>query len=670
MAKFNLNASGNSQLLAASYYGVDNPQANSTFQGNDALSMTLDANGAPWLTGQAFTTNLPVTAGAIQAAPTAMSSSCAAGPAPLNGFTFVAKLSADLSSLPYASYLSGKTEPAGGTACSEFGRSIALDATGNVYITGGTASANFPTTVGAPQPTLPTGSGFGSFSSFVTKLNADGSAILWSTYFGGNVGSTFPGANIALDVNANTIWITTFTGGGSNYPITADALQKVHGGGAGDAGIAQFDAASGALKYSTYLGGGADDAGLAIAVDSGGSVFLAGTTNSTNFPTTANAFQPTLTENAFDGTDWFFSVLGSGTIGSVRPARGGNNGGATLTVRGAGFQSDAVGSLLSSTGTVVASVTAVNVAVDGSSADFVFTLDGVAPGSYDLRITNPDTSVFTKAAAFTVEAGGTPALSVQVIGRPKIRTGVASTFQIVVSNTGSQDAYMVPLWVTVPNTISVSVDGLNVSAGSNWFADTGVNRFPTFIPFVKAGGSETLSMAITAPIDIANISISAALQAPWFRTVAEVSAFATSPTSDIGCIPNASNPYFINCAGLYFAYLNANKVPFTASSVRAPTFTGLIKTLNTRARPLDGTGCPSSPPAEDKGFTGGVTAGSKDRKSKPPGHTPNPWNGSGNNDAWKIWQAGYRPAGYRPAGYRPACQAFPVQHWRHSMSAP
>ena len=47
VAKFNLTASGNSQLLAASYYGADNPQANSTFQGNDALSMTLDANGAP-----------------------------------------------------------------------------------------------------------------------------------------------------------------------------------------------------------------------------------------------------------------------------------------------------------------------------------------------------------------------------------------------------------------------------------------------------------------------------------------------------------------------------------------------------------------------------------------------------------------------------------------------
>ena len=80
VAKFNLDASGNTQLHAASYYGVDNPQANSTFQGNDVLSMALHARGAPWLTGQAFTTNLPVTAGAIQAAPTAMSSSCAPGP--------------------------------------------------------------------------------------------------------------------------------------------------------------------------------------------------------------------------------------------------------------------------------------------------------------------------------------------------------------------------------------------------------------------------------------------------------------------------------------------------------------------------------------------------------------------------------------------------------------
>lgn len=502
---------------------------------------------------------------------------------------------------------------------------------------------------GALQTTLPTGSGFASYSSFVTKLKPDGSAILWSTYLGGNVASTFPGANIAFDANANALWISLLTGGGSNYPITIDASQKVHGGGASDAGIVQLDASSGALKYSTYLGGGADDAGLAIAIDSGGSVFLAGTTNSINFPTTGNAFQPTLTENAFDGTDWFFSVLGSGAIGSVRPARGGNNGGATLTVRGAGFQSDAVGSLLTSTGAVVASATAVDLAVGGSTTNFVFALDGVAPGSYDLRITNPDTSVITKSAAFVVEAGGTPALSVQIIGRLKIRTGVASTFQIVVSNTGSQDAYMAPLWVTAPNTISVSIDGLNVSAGSDWFAETGVNRFPTLIPFVKAGGSETLSMALTAPIDIANISINAALQAPWFRTATEVSAFAAAPTSDIGCIPNASNPYFINCAGLYFAYLSANKTPFTLTSASAPATTGLIKTLNTRAHPLGGTGCPTPPPPGDPGFLDGVNAGSKDRNSKPPGHTPNPWNGTGNNSAWNTWQAGYA-AGYVAGG--------------------
>ena len=116
--------------------------------------------------------------------------------------------------------------------------------------------------------------------------------------------------------------------------------------------------------------------------------------------------------------------------------------------------------------------------------------------------------------------------------------------------------------------------------------------------------------------------ISAALQAPWFRTVAEVSAFATSPTSDIGCIPNASNPYFINCAGLYFAYLNANEVPFTASSVRAPAATGLIKTLNTRARPLDGTGCTTSPNPLGP-FGEGANARDADGKMKPPGYTKN-----------------------------------------------
>ena len=86
VARFSPLVNGAPQLLAASYYGVDNPQPNNTFLGVDALGFALDASGAPWLTGQAFTTNLPLTAHALQTAPAAMSQNCVQGPAPLNGF--------------------------------------------------------------------------------------------------------------------------------------------------------------------------------------------------------------------------------------------------------------------------------------------------------------------------------------------------------------------------------------------------------------------------------------------------------------------------------------------------------------------------------------------------------------------------------------------------------
>ena len=634
VARFSALAGGAPQLRAASYYGVDNPQPNNSQQGNTAYSLALDGAGAAWLTGQAFTANLPATAGAVQTAPAVVSANCAAGPSPLNSFAYVAKLRADFSALVYASYLSGKTEAAGATACAEFGRAIKLDAAGNVYVVGGTASATFPTTAGAVQASMPIGNGFGNYASFTTKLKPDGSAILWSTYFGGNAGSTFQQA-LAMDPGSNSVWTVFETGGGSNFPLTPNALQRVHGGGTTDAGVAQFDATTGALKYATFFGGNGVDAGLAIGVDSSGNAFFAGATTSSNLPVSPNAFQPALTARAFDGSDWFFSVLGAGTVGAVTPAHGGNNGSVTLNVRGAGFQAGAVSALLKPDGTVLASGAALSVADDGSSADFGFVFEGTAAGTYDLRVTNLDGSVFTRAAAFAVQAGGTPVLSVQVIGRPKIRTGVASTFQAVVSNTGNQDAYLVPLWITVPSTVAVSVAGLDVAAGAAWFAAPGVNRFPVLLPVVKAGSSQAVSLTLTAPVDIAAINVVAALQAPWFRTAAAAATFAAAPATAALCVPDPANPYFSNCAGLYFNYLASSKPPFALAANDVPNAARLA-VADALFRRLDGQACP------DLGaFFKGSEAKKKDLAMKPPGHTPNPYTGSGQNSDYLNWEAGY-----------------------------
>jgi Beta-propeller repeat len=111
--------------------------------------------------------------------------------------------------LAYSIYLGGS----GG----DYGAAIAVDSSGNTYVTGGTNSTNFPTTPGAPQ----TSYGGGDVDAFVTKLNASGSFLLFSTYLGGSSGEG--GQGIAVDSSGN-IYVTGSTGS-SNFPTTPGAFQ-------------------------------------------------------------------------------------------------------------------------------------------------------------------------------------------------------------------------------------------------------------------------------------------------------------------------------------------------------------------------------------------------------------------------------------------------------------
>ena len=538
VARFSAIAGGAPRLLAASYYGVDNPQANATARGNQAFAMALDSSGAPWLTGQAYTTNLPTTAGAVQAAPAAMSPSCAPGPGPLNAFAFVARLSADLASLTYASYLTGATEPVGGAACSEFGRALVIDATGNVYVTGGTASATFPTTAGAAQTAFPSAGGVASYTGFVTKLKADGSAILWSSYLGGNGGNTFPAA-IALDPANGAVWTTSVTGGGSNYPITAGALQGTHGGGGADAGMVQLDAATGALKYSTFLGGNSADVGLALGVDAGGTAFVAGNTFSANFPVTANAYDKTYRPDFYGGADWFFSILGGGTIGQVRPNAIGNGGDATLTILGAGFQVGAVCRLNAGASTVDAFQASVT--TDGTKIVCRFAMAGAAAAAYDLSVVNPDTSTVRRTAALTVRAapdGTVPSdLWIDLVGRATIRTGVASDYAVTYGNKGPNDVYSVPVLVSWPvsSGLSVLVDrdpipdlrnGGNLTFPDNTLSTTIGDRvyMSLLVAAIGAGQTASFPLHVVGSNPDTDFDLRVEMSQPRFTSVADMIA--------------------------------------------------------------------------------------------------------------------------------------------------
>jgi hypothetical protein len=193
----------------------------------------------------------------------------------------------------YSTYLGGSGS--GG----DQGHGIAVDGDGNAYITGGTTSADFPTTPGAFQSGLaPAGR-----NVFVTKLNPTGSALVYSTYLGGS--GDEGGAAIAVDAGGNA-YVTGATVS-PDFPTTAGAFQSTFAGPNGDAFVTKLDPTGSALVYSTYLGGtGADgDWGSGIAVDGAGNAYVVGTTSSNDFPTAA-AFQPALAggdrfgaENAF-----------------------------------------------------------------------------------------------------------------------------------------------------------------------------------------------------------------------------------------------------------------------------------------------------------------------------------------------------------------------------------
>ena len=169
--------------------------------------------------------------------------------------------------LVYSTFLGGSGQ--------DTGNGIAVDGWGNVYIAGQTVSPDFPTTL----PLLaPYG---GNADAFVAKLNASGSALVYSTFLGGNLNDV--AKSIAVD-NAGNAYVTGETNSG-NFPVF-NALHPTLSGNPSDAFVAELNSTGSALVYSTYLGGHSDDSGNAIAIDNSGNAYVGGSTLSTDFPTT------------------------------------------------------------------------------------------------------------------------------------------------------------------------------------------------------------------------------------------------------------------------------------------------------------------------------------------------------------------------------------------------
>ncbi|MCG6898395.1 MAG: SBBP repeat-containing protein [Gammaproteobacteria bacterium] len=345
---FYLDSSGNLRFQVAAYdrslpLVIDPVVSYSTYLGggstgdeNMGTAIAVHPGGSAYITGYTTTANFPVTPGVFQPEDGTIASSTS------NFDGFVARISADGKNLIYASYLAGegqdiplaiavdstgnayvtgktqsddfpvsngayqvsncgscafltKISPDGtaivfstylGTTLTE-ARGIAVDASSNAYLMGNTSSNSFPTTAGVLQQNR-----MGSFDAFVTKFNSTGTALLYSTLLGGTKSELLSSltGDIAIDLQGNA-YITGQTDSG-DFP-TVNALQPVFGSDQtqADAFVAKINPTASALLYSTYLGGSEDDAGQGIDIDDEGNAYVTGRTNSTDFPVN-NALQP------------------------------------------------------------------------------------------------------------------------------------------------------------------------------------------------------------------------------------------------------------------------------------------------------------------------------------------------------------------------------------------
>lgn len=272
--------------------------------GDQANGIAVDGAGNAYVVGTTSSTDFPLQAAFQSTLKSSVSNA------------FVSKITAGGGALIFSTYLGGSG------AQGDMGAAIALGSKEDIFVDGSTSSTDFPVTATAFEDTLQ-GT---NFNAFLTRINASGASLAYSTFLGGAAAAT-NAYGLAVDSKPNA-YLTGSTLA-SNFPVTSGAFQAALAGTAGNAFISKIDpetASTAGLIYSTFLGGSTatapGDVGRAIAVDGGGNASVTGIATSANFPVTPGAFQSTLTSaggNAFvtrlnpAGKALFYSTYLGGT---------------------------------------------------------------------------------------------------------------------------------------------------------------------------------------------------------------------------------------------------------------------------------------------------------------------------------------------------------------------
>jgi Beta-propeller repeat/OmpA-like transmembrane domain len=421
-----------SALVYSTYLGGTGP--------SQANAIAVDSNGSAYVTGDTHATDFP-TVNPVQ---------------PTNTFNnqdaFVSKLSPDGSSLIYSTYLGGNTPVGGGQTA----WSIAIDSTGNAYVTGNTADTDFPT-VNPLQAMNKTSAGSGT--GFVAKYNAAGSALIYSTYLGGSDQDTPWG--IAADSNGNA-YVTGETNS-ADFP-TANPIQSACNDcpAVDNAFVTKINATGTAFIYSTFLGGRGENVSYAIAVDASGNAYVTGTTTAPDFPT-VNPLQAT---NLGSGDAFITKINPSGSALVYSTYLGGSTGADV----GRGIAVDSSGNVYVAGSTdstdfpTVNPVQATRIGAAGPDTGFVLNLN--AAGSALVYSTYLGGSMQERAQAIAVDSSG----SAYVTGYTySLNFPTANPFQA--ANKGNVNAFVTKLpagaAASPPPTITITAAPTTITVGQN-----------------------------------------------------------------------------------------------------------------------------------------------------------------------------------------------------------
>jgi hypothetical protein len=450
--------------------------------GSTAVAVAVDSAGAAYVTGRAFPPDFPTTNGAADTTPGTLEDA------------FLVKVAPGAGSVVYATLI-------GGTA-DDIPTGVAVDQAGAAYVTGETSSADLPTTSGALQSTLPSGTGI---HAFVAKVAPDGGSFSYLTYLGGSAGDKANGIAVS---SSGTACITGFTNS-SDFPVTGGAAQTTYVGGQASSGFITQLTPSGAMGYSTFFGGTGPVSPRSVGMDGSGNCYVAGATSATDMPL-SNAIQLSNSGGANDmfvaklaasgagflystylggtgddaatgiavdpggtayivGTSTSSSIPGSGvrqpssrtdsdivvakvstpsvlTLGFITPRSGPPSGGNSVTLSGDHFPSSPVVAFGAQT-----------VDITSSSATEIVVQAPPGSGSVDVRVANQagdQSSTLTEGYTYVEPPGPTPAPTIDAISNPGGYT--TGGYDLSLTGTGFIDGATVTMGGVAGSRVSVT----------------------------------------------------------------------------------------------------------------------------------------------------------------------------------------------------------------------